>query len=68
MRCFIKGKVVQKPIRHGEAEHATIHWFFLKHIALEVTSEYFFSDHPLTEQLKLQFFDPKCPTKSMSWI
>lgn len=68
MRCFIKGKVVQKPIRHREAEHATILWFFLNYIALEVTSESFFSDHPLTEQLKLQCFDPKCPTKSRSWI
>lgn len=67
MRCFIKGKVVQKPIRHGEAKHTTILWFFLKHIALEVTSESFFSDHPLTEQLKLQLFDPKCPTKSRSY-
>lgn len=68
MRCFIKGKVIQKPIRHWEAEQTAILWFFLKHIALEVTAESFFSDHPLTEQLKLQFFDTKCPTKSRSWI
>lgn len=65
-----KGKSGPKAntVRHREAKHATIFWFFLKHIALEVTSESFFSDHPLTEQLKLQCFDPKCPTKSRSWI